>query len=268
MHSKLTPTSIPVGLHAVEFERVASDVGEMWFPMCDEVMRNHIRNSGTWEPAVGRVLLDAMPRHQNAVFLDIGANVGYFSLLIANAFPQASVHAFEPHPLTFQVLRMNTWQFGERICAWPVALSDGKGTVALSTSAHNLGDTKGVPAKDQMIATTIAPSVRLDDLFDSDICADLVKIDVQGAELSVLSGMQRLIQRSPDIRIVMEFSPGLLLESSIDPLAVLSELRGDGFELNLVCPDALFAANDIEIIEFCHSAGIMGQANLLLIRKS
>lgn len=266
MSYKLTPALIPLGLHSVDLERVATDAGEMWFPMCDEVMRDHIRNSGSWEPAVGRVLLEAMPRRAGAVFVDVGANVGYFSLLVANAFPQAVVHAFEPHPLTFQVLQMNTWQLGDRVCAWPVALSDSKGTVALSTTPHNLGDTKGVPGRDRMLASTIAPSLRLDDLID-DMSVDLVKIDVQGAELAVLSGMSGVISRSPGIRIVMEFSPGLLRGNDIDPMTVLSELRADGFELGLVCPDALFAASDTEIVGYCLSAGTMGQANLLLSRK-
>lgn len=266
MPYKLNPAVIPSGLHSVDLERVATDAGEMWFPMCDEVMRNYIRSAGTWEPSVGRVLLEAMPRRTGAVFVDVGANVGYFSLLVANAFPQAVVHAFEPHPLTFQVLRMNTWQLGDRVCAWPLALSDSKGTVALSTNPHNLGDTKGVPGRNRMRASTIAPCLRLDDLIDG-MGVDLVKIDVQGAELAVLSGMRGVIGRSPGVRIVMEFSPGLLRGNDIDPMRVLSELRADGFELGLVCPDALYVASDTEIAGYCHSAGAMGQANLLLYRK-
>lgn len=267
MSYKFAPATIPLGMHSVDLERIATDAGEMWFPMCDEVMRDHIRNSGTWEPAVGRTLLEAMPCRPGAVFVDVGANVGYFSLLIANAFPQAVVHAFEPHPLTFQILRMNTWHLGDRVCTWPVALSDSKGTVALSTSPHNLGDTKGVPGRHLMHASTIAPSMRLDDLI-CDQGADLVKIDVQGAELVVLLGMHGVIARSPGVRIVMEFSPGLLRGSGIDPVVALAMLRTDGFELSLVCPDALFAASDAEIVGYCHSAGTMGQANLLLARKT
>ncbi|AGG87745.1 FkbM family methyltransferase [Rhodanobacter denitrificans] len=252
-------------MHSIDLELVATDAGEMWFPMCDEVMRDFIRNSGTWEPSVGRALLEAMPSRAGAVFVDVGANVGYFSLLVANAFPLAIVQAFEPHPLTFQVLRMNTWLLGDRVCAWPVALSDANGTVALSTTLHNLGDTKGVPGSSGMRASTVAPSMRLDDLI-GDMSVDLVKIDVQGAELAVLSGMRGVIDRSPGVRIVMEFSPGLLQKNGVDAMAVLSELRSGGFNLSLVCPDALFAASDAEILRYCQSAGVMGQANLLLSR--
>lgn len=267
MPYKLAPTKIPQGLHSVDLERIATDAGEMWFPMCDEVMRDHVRNSGTWEPAVGRVLLEAMSGRPGAVFVDVGANVGYFSLLITKAFPQASVYAFEPHPLTFQILRMNTWHLGDRICAWPVALADSMGTVALNTSPHNLGDTKGVSPRHLMHASTIAPSIQLDDLL-CEQKVDLVKIDVQGTELAVLAGMRGVIARSPGVHIVMEFAPGLLRESGVDPMVALSTLRAGGFELNLVCSAALFAASDAEIVEYCHSAGVMGQANLLLVRKA
>lgn len=267
MSFEMNPSVIPTGLHAVDVELVKTDVGDMWFPTLDLVMRDHIRNAGTWEPDIGRVLRDAMPRGAGAVFLDIGANVGYFSRLVASAFPQATVHAFEPHPLTYQVLRINTWQFGERICTWPVALSDSRGTLALSTSPNNLGDTKGVLAQDHLVASVVAPSISLDELLGG-LRADLVKIDVQGAELAVLQGMKGLIHSSPNIRIVMEFSPGLLHADGIDPRAALVGLRGLGFDLNLIRPDALFAATDAEIVEFCHSAGPLGQANLLLVPKS
>lgn len=258
-------SAIPVGLHSVDVELVVSDVGEMWFPLVDRVMRDHIRNAGTWEPEIGRVLRDVLPSGPS-VFLDIGANVGYFSRLVAGAFPKAIVHAFEPHPLTYQVLRMNTWEFGERIQAWPLALSDCRGTVALSTSTNNLGDTRGIRARQHLMASVVAPSVSLDELL-VDLRADVVKIDVQGAEFAVLQGMKAVIQRSPHIRIILEFSPGLLHAEGVDPRAALGVLREFGFDLNLIQPSALYAASDAEIIQFCHSAGPMGQANLLLAAK-
>jgi len=256
--------SIPAGLLGIDAELVATDVGEMWFPALDHVMRDHIRSAGTWEPDIGRVLRDAMPLRAGAVFLDIGANVGYFSRLIAQSFPDATIHAFEPHPLTYKVLRMNTWQYGERIFTWPVALSDERGTVVLSTSSNNLGDTRGVRARDHVVASVVAPSISFDELL-SGIVVDVVKIDVQGAEFAVLRGMNGLIERSPAIRIVMEFAPALLEADGVESSHALDGLRELGFELNLVRSDALFAATNAEIIDFCLSAGPHGQANLLLI---
>lgn len=265
MPFEMNSSSIPSALSGVDLELVSTDVGDMWFPLMDRVMRDHIRNARTWEPDIGRALIQTFP--SDGVFLDIGANVGYFSLMIASRFPRATVHAFEPHPLTSQVLRLNTWPYADRVNVWACALGDRRGTVALSTSANNLGDTKGIVAKDRLVANVIAPVVPLDELL-KDVRADVVKIDVQGAEMAVLAGMSGFILRSRGIRIVMEFSPGLLRAEHIDPRAVLGQLREQGFDLNLIRPDALFAATDDEILSFCYSAGPLGQANLMLSSRA
>jgi len=258
-------SQIPVGFNCIDVELIESDAGGMWFPMVDFVMRDHIRSARTWESEVGCVLRELLSSDPS-VFLDVGANVGYFSRLVARSFPKTVVHAFEPHPLTYQVLRMNTWEFGDQIQTWPLALSNHRGTVALSTSPNNLGDTKGVRSRDALRASVVAPSISFDELL-ADICPDVVKIDVQGAEMAVLQGMKSAIRRSPQIRIVMEFSPGLLQAEGVDPRAALGSLREFGFDLNLIRPNALYSAGDSEIIEFCRSAGPMGQANLLLAAK-
>lgn len=256
---------VPPGFHSIDVELVASDVGDMWFPTIDLVMRDHIRNARTWEPDLGHVLREILPAGPS-VFLDIGANVGYFTRFVAASFPHAVVHAFEPHPLTYQVLRMNAWEFGNQIQTWPLALSDRRGTLALTTSLNNLGDTRGIRSEARLRTSVVAPSISLDELLP-DLRADVVKIDVQGAEFAVLQGMKAVIQRSPHIRIVMEFSPGLLHADGMEPLAALGKLREQGFDLNLIRPGALYSASDAEIIEFCRSAGPMGQANLLLAAK-
>lgn len=266
MPDRVVDEHIPVGLEHIELECVTTEAGDLWIPTCDEVMRDHMRNAGSWEPEVGRVLLGAMPSGSGAVFVDIGANIGYFSLLVANRFPEATVHAFEPNPVTYRVLRLNTWCCGDRIRSWPLALSDSRGTVALTTSAHNLGDTKSMRVTSNTIANSVAPSISLDD-FAEVARADLVKIDVQGAELSVFAGMKRLIAASPRIRIVMEFAPGFLKSNKVDPVGVLAALRADGFVIHLIGRDTLSLASNAEVIQFCQSAGISGQANLLLSRQ-
>ena len=266
MLDRVVPEHVPVGLEHVEVECVATEAGDLWIPTCDEVMRDHMRNAGCWEPEVGRALLGAMPDGPGAVFVDIGANIGYFSLLLANAFPKATIHAFEPNPVTYRVLRLNAWRLADRIRTWPLALSDSRGIVALTTSAHNLGDTKSVHVTNNMVANSIAPSISLDDLVEV-ARADLVKIDVQGSELSVLSGMKRLIAASPHIRIVMEFAPGFLKSNGVDPVGVLTELRTTGFSIHLIGRDMLFLASDAEVIQYCQSTGTSGQANLLLSRQ-
>jgi hypothetical protein len=66
---------------------------------------------------------------------------------------------------------------------------------------------------------------------------DLVKMDVEGAEMDVLEGMGRLLQMSPDLRMVMEFNPALLHNASVEPSKLLVRVDELGFNV-LVIDDA------------------------------
>jgi FkbM family methyltransferase len=258
--------TVPSGIAGVDLELVATDVGDLWFPLIDEVMRDHVRSAGTWEPEIGQFLRGAFPR-EGGVFIDIGANVGYFSALVADAFPSASIHAFEPHPIAAKILRLNMWKHNERVRVWPCALGDHRGTVALSTAKNNLGDTRITDPSDRLVASLVAPVATLDEILCS-TRADLIKIDVQGAELLVMAGMRLLVDRSPGLKIVLEFSPGLMEVSHINPVAALAAFREQGFDIGLIHPDGLILAEDREILGFCQSAGPMGQANIVLHSRS
>ncbi|WP_237711945.1 FkbM family methyltransferase [Rhodanobacter sp. 115] len=258
--------TVPSGIAGVDLELVTTDVGDLWFPLIDEVMRDHVRSAGTWEPEIGEFLRGAFPR-EGGVFIDIGANVGYFSALVADAFPSATIHAFEPHPITSKILRLNTWKHKERVHVWPCALGDHRGTVALNTTKNNLGDTRGVDPSDRLVTSSVAPVATLDEIL-CDTSADLIKIDVQGAELLVMAGMRLLVNRSPGLKIVLEFSPGLLEMSHVNPVAALAALREQGFDIGLIHPDGLVLAGDREILSFCQSAGPLGQANIVLYSRN
>jgi hypothetical protein len=68
--------------------------------------------------------------------------------------------------------------------------------------------------------------VRLDDVLPPDIAVDLLKIDVEGHELDVLLGARQVIARSPQIRIVMEWSVPQIHDAGIDPAAIVRALEG------------------------------------------
>ena len=82
------------------------------------------------------------------------------------------------------------------------------------TTATNLGDTLvGTAARDAddgaMVAAMVAPAAVGDELFP-DVGFDVVKIDVQGYELEVVTGLQGVIARSIGIVLVAEFWPSAL----------------------------------------------------------
>ncbi len=153
-----------------------TDAGPLWIPAGDGVMRPYIEERGTWEQDEGNLLLEfARPGIR---FADIGANVGYFSLLIAKHARGAVIHAFEPHPMTSSVLALNAWNSGADITTHALALSSGARTLTLSTAATNLGDTRTRVADTAEMLAAAAP---LDEVLP-DAAFDLVKIDVQGFE--------------------------------------------------------------------------------------
>ena len=61
---------------------------------------------------------------------------------------------------------------------------------------------------------------------------DLIKIDVEGAEVSVLDGMQQLLMQSPKLKLIIEFNPTLLQSAGVTPLNFLDKLRSLGFQIS------------------------------------
>jgi hypothetical protein len=84
-------------------------------------------------------------------------------------------------------------------------------------------------------ASTDVETVCLDDFFEGfSRPINVIKIDVEGAELQALRGMTNLLRRNGKAAILMEFCPRWLREAGSDPTEVLELLRGLGFELSEV----------------------------------
>ena len=100
-----------------------------------------IRQRGIWEPYETQLLLSLLqPEH---VFVDVGANVGYFSVLAASVLSEAGqVFAFEPDPENFRLLQASLAHNGlaSRVTAVEAALADRDGEARLFLSEDNLRD--------------------------------------------------------------------------------------------------------------------------------
>jgi FkbM family methyltransferase len=243
-----------------EFEEVPTALGPLWFDRRDEVMRPYIKHRQAWEENEG-ALLRALIK-PGTRFLDVGANVGYFSLLAARAASHVIIDAVEPHPGNAAALRWNLWINHVAATVHQLALDDRRRHLRLQVTPTNMGD---VRVSDR-IATTDAievDAVPADELF-AGRSFDVVKIDVQGWELEVIRGMQQTIGRSPGIVLVAEFWPTALRERDLEPLAVLDVYRALNLDVVTQVDDRLRRLKDEDIIEICDSAGTYGQVNLLL----
>jgi FkbM family methyltransferase len=132
---------------------------------------------------IKRVLADG------GVLVDVGANVGAFSL-IASEQPKAQIVAYEPHPATYELLRENLRRNGRRnvdaICA---AVGNRDGEIRISDTPGS-STTHAVSAADAASGPAITvPLLRLDgDLARRGLTPDIVKVDVEGFEYDALSG--------------------------------------------------------------------------------
>lgn len=213
--------------------------GQQLRVLVPEIVGTDLCRDGMIEPDVTAMLVGHL--RPGMVFIDVGAHYGYFTLLASRLVaPGGTVVAFEPSRSTARLLRRNVGGI-PGIIVEACAVLDGTGTVELndfgpSSSALNtvLGAAR-VPESDRrdLRALTYAvPSVSLDDYTaERGLRPDIVKLDAEGAELAILSGMERLLR---DVRpiIILETGDyaGMVAPPTAASLDLLAAADYDAFE--------------------------------------
>ncbi len=156
-------------------------------------------------------------------FVDCGANIGYFTMLAARVVgPAGRVDAYEPDPLNRQRLEahLRDNRLSDRVRIRPVGVGDAHQRLTLyhpTAGALNHGSASIYPGLIEAPETFTIDLVRLDQ--DLDHAPDLVKMDIEGAELSAIRGMQKLLAG--------ERPPTLLIESNPSAAAAAGHRPGD-----------------------------------------
>jgi len=221
---------------------------------------------GNYEPHVTALFRDRLKQGMHV--LDVGANVGYFSMLAASLVgPAGSVLAIEPNAGNVKLLeasrRANCFA---NITVLQTAAGSETGLLVLNTSYSN-GTT--APLSDDLgslIDATTVPCVRIDDVAPKGRRIDFIKIDVEGAEYTALSGARELIRRDRPA-IASEFSPGMLrMISGIDGPPYLDFLLGLGYRVSVVETDGTLTAcgADIAKVMAAYDASGMDHIDILL----
>ena len=167
------------------------------------------------------------------VVLDLGANIGYYTLLCAKLVGQAGkVFAFEPDPDNFAILERNVeLNEYENVVAVQAAVSNSSGTASLHLASENKGDHRLYGSQDDR-PTIEVETLRLDEyLSDYSGPIDFVKVDIQGAEGMALEGMHETLLRTKPRILLTEFAPASLLRAGTEPRQYLSRLVEIGFAL-------------------------------------
>ncbi|HVK18491.1 MAG TPA: FkbM family methyltransferase [Fimbriiglobus sp.] len=197
----------------------------------DRMITTAILQGGCWEPAETALIRDTLK--PGDTFIDVGANFGFYTVLAARLVgPTGRVIAFEPDPRSFELLRRNVERNGcTNVVLEQKALSSEPGTLTLQVSDSNRGGHSVVRGGTEDVSHTVdVPAVRLDDyLSGRDVRVDLVKIDTEGAEGFILAGMQDTLRKYPAAKLVLEYTPGKLVNSGYPPDKFMGLLKPHGF---------------------------------------
>jgi FkbM family methyltransferase len=189
----------------------------------DEYIEGHIFFAA-YEVLSTRLVLKSL--RPGGMFIDIGANVGYYSLLAKSRVGRRGrVMAFEPNPEIAARLRknMDLSSVGE-IEIHEAALSDVPGTAAFvcpRNGSHGWGSLVAQPGWDgQIIAVETAV---LDEIVPENVIVDAIKLDIEGAEYLALRGARETIRRCRPY-ILMEINAAVSEAFQVDRLAALDLL--------------------------------------------
>jgi FkbM family methyltransferase len=189
---------------------------------------------GHRESLMATLLEDAV--RPGATVLDVGAFVGHFTLLAARAAgPSGRIHAFEPDPRDYPWLVRNVEVngFTDRVKTEPVAVTGATGTARLHLARQDTSQSSIVFARDALDSVRV-PTVALDEHLSSEGEVGVVKIDVEGAELEALRGMERTLASSPDVSLFIEVNPSALEAAGSSTDNLLDQLRDLGFDYRLI----------------------------------
>ncbi len=240
MHRLMRGLVLPGLERAADFKTIADD--PFWFRL-ELLTGQHEGETRRW---LERLAQPGM------IALDVGAHIGYHSRLLARRVgADGRVIALEPHPDTCQTLRHNTRGL-PNVTALQLAASATEGQAELhdylmmsASGSLHYDEALARQQRARMGVDDVAPrrathfqprrysvrTVAIDDCLDELGIGrvDIVKMDIEGAELAALRGMRRTIANSPGLALVMEYNPGALQACGHEPSAALIEAVGLGF---------------------------------------
>lgn len=164
------------------------------------------------------------------VCLDIGANIGYYTVLMAKQSKE--VTAIEAEWTNCIILDDNISinNLDNVITMWSI-VGDHKGYETLHLCEASHGMHRIFPSKHCKGEQKKVPMKKLDDEMDDDIT--FIKMDIEGSELGALVGMKRILTNN-DIKMVMEFHPPSIIESGANPKYIYDFLTELKYDIRLV----------------------------------
>jgi len=209
-----------------------------------------------WRARVHLLPADVDLRHARVV--DIGANEGAFAAGVLAVAPEAQIIAVEPSPAPRERLRARLGD-NSNVAILDVAVSSESGSAMFHLTAHDHNSSLRLPRSESqkiigggwdVLEDLQVQTLSLDDLVgDRDV--DVLKIDVQGAEMDVLEGGERALARTRAVLLEMNFFSQYEGDATFDTLH--AEMIRRGFELVNVSPPLTTPDGTAIFIDGCYA---------------
>lgn len=199
-------------------------------------------NFGAYERKDFAMMLALVPR--GGVFVDVGANIGWYTVHVARADPAARVIAAEPIPSSFRWLSAAISANAlANVVASNVAVGAERGTVTLFVDASISGAASGAPSTGpEGLEPVVCTVVTIDELVERHGgVADFVKLDIEGAELFALRGAHQVLTTQRPI-VFCEMLRKLTRPFGYHPNEIIALMGEHGYEC--------FRAEDERLIRF------------------
>jgi FkbM family methyltransferase len=197
---------------------------KMYVDTTDLLIAPWLLMHGEWEPEETALVQRLLK--PGDVFADVGANIGYYTLL-AVRLGASQVYAFEPQASNYELLSKNViinWMTSVVRCEKLAAFSHSTEVEFFARKNYPGNSSIGVSPPEQLAKwfdtaeRTTLRAVSLDDYFsDKPGRVNLLKVDVEGAEPAAFEGMRLLLSRNRDIQILCEWSPDQMATARQDP---------------------------------------------------
>lgn len=172
------------------------------------------------------------------VVLDIGANIGSYTVLAARAVgPTGKVYAFEPDPANCWALRSVCAALDcTNVVVVEKAITAEKAQLRLFRSEQSSSDHRtydpGEKRETVVVESTSVDTYMIENIGNARV--DVIKMDIQGAEIQALRGMARVLQENERIKLFIELWPHGLHASGGTAAELLTLLDGQGFEVSII----------------------------------
>ena len=221
--------------------------------------RNYLEpfsNDQLYEPGTTNFLKTILKKGMNVI--NIGANIGYFTLLAAREIgPEGKVFAFEPFPQTVEILKKNIDSNGyKNVQTIPMAVSDeiGSSYLALkSDSGHNFVTSTPNDEYDSIEITMTT----IDDYLDENLKIDFLIMDAEGYEPKIFDGMKKTMEKNPKMKIITEYNPHTLKIAGTTGESFLEKIENLGFHIQVITEDKIpqnYIKDNILKIKYPHTA--------------